>query len=275
MPCPSPALDHWRSQLAAWAIPAEILAAAPEPPWRLDPGAFAERADHVLARQTLTPSTQRALEALPDSGSVLDVGSGAGAASLPLMERARVLVAVDESEEMLAELRARVPSGISLTTVRGRWPGVADQVPICDVVVCHHVAYNLPDLDEAVEAMTAKARRRVVLELTERHPRSALNFLWPIFHGIDRPTGPTADDAVAVIRACGLEPRIERFSLDRPWLASRDLKDLVASVRQALCLGPDRDVDIETAALAGHLVTIDGRVGFPPQRLVTVWWDAS
>lgn len=274
MPCPSPALDRWRDQLAAWAIPDEILAAAPESPWRLDPQAFAERADHVLARQTPTPSTQRALEALPDGGSVLDVGSGAGAASLPLLKRARVLVAVDESEEMLAELRARVPEGVSLTAVRGRWPGVADHVPVCDVVVCHHVVYNLPDLDEAVEAMTAKSRRRVVLELTERHPRAALDFLWPIFHGIDRPTGPTAEDAVAVIRACGLEPRIERSSLDQPWLASRDLKDLVASVRRALCLGPERDAEIE-AALAGHLVTIEGRVGLPPQRLVTVWWDAS
>ena len=60
----------------------------------------------------------------------------------------------------------------------GRWPDVAPQTPAADVAVCGHVAYNAPDLDAFVVALTAHARRRVVLELTDRHPLSWMNDLW-------------------------------------------------------------------------------------------------
>ena len=77
------ALARWREQLDGWAIPAEILTAAPESPWTFPVGLFRSRA----RRAGSGPPTRSTLEAarhLPDGGSVLDVGAGAGAASLPL-----------------------------------------------------------------------------------------------------------------------------------------------------------------------------------------------
>ena len=38
------ALARWREQLEAWAIPTEILAAAPESPWAFPVGLFRSRA---------------------------------------------------------------------------------------------------------------------------------------------------------------------------------------------------------------------------------------
>src|SRR5258708_5907311 len=87
------AAERWTQALAAWAFPAEILAAAPESPWGYPTRVFARRADDRPAAPT--PSTERAWEALPEGGSVLDVGCGAGAASLPLATRARHLIGVD------------------------------------------------------------------------------------------------------------------------------------------------------------------------------------
>ncbi|MGH7686827.1 MAG: class I SAM-dependent methyltransferase [Candidatus Dormibacteria bacterium] len=267
------AAGRWRSALEEWAIPAEILAAAPESPWQLTTAPFAARADRALREGVTTPSRKRALEALPDGGAVLDVGAGAGAASLPLLTRAARLVAVDGDAAMLAALRDRVPADVDLTVVHGRWPDVAGQVDDVDVVVCNHVAYNVPNLDDAVAAMTMKARRRVVLELTALHPRSGQNFLWPIFHGIERPARPTAADAVAVVRETGVDPRIEERTPTDLMLASHELPDLVATVRRYLCLGPDRDAEI-AAALEPRLLRRDGLVGLPPLPVVTVWWDA-
>lgn len=266
------AAARWRAALEEWAIPVEILAAAPESPWQLSPASFAARADRAVREGAITPSRRRALEALPEGGAVLDVGSGAGAASLPLLTRAARLVAVDGDAAMLAELRARVPPKVELTVVHGRWPDVAGQVDDVDVVVCNHVAYNMPNLDEAVAAMTTKARRRVVLELTAVHPRSPQNFLWPIFHGIERPSRPTAADAVDVVRETGVDPQTEERVPADPVLASHELPDLVASVRRYLCLGPDRDPEI-AAALEPRLVRRDGLVGLPPLPVVTIWWD--
>ncbi|HKC74769.1 MAG TPA: class I SAM-dependent methyltransferase, partial [Chloroflexota bacterium] len=100
------AAERWKQALAAWAIPPAILAAAPESPWGFPTELFERRADAVPAEPT--PSTQRALEALPEGGSVLDVGCGAGAASLPLAARAGHLIGVDPSAEMLRAFRRRV-----------------------------------------------------------------------------------------------------------------------------------------------------------------------
>ena len=73
------AADHWRQALAGWAIPSHILAAAPESPWGFPVSQFAWRADALM--DLPTPSQGRAFEVLPEGGSVLDVGCGAGAAS--------------------------------------------------------------------------------------------------------------------------------------------------------------------------------------------------
>ena len=271
---PQTPAEYWRAALAEWAIPRAILDAAPESPWQLRPHQFAARADHVLRHGVTTVSQRRALEALPEGGSVLDVGAGAGAASLPLLSRATKLTAVEGDAGMIEELRARVPPGIDLTVVEGRWPDVADEVAPADVVVCNHVAYNVPNLDEFVAALTEKARHRVVMEVTAVHPRANQNFLWPMFHGIERPERPVAADAVAVVRATGVEPHAEQWGGPELLMASDELPDLVAAVRRYLCLGPERDPEI-AEALAGHLVRRNGLVGFAPMPRVTIWWDVS
>ena len=76
------ALERWRRELAGWAIPDEILAAAPEPPWGFPRELFRTRAERTPAAPSET--TRVALDALGTGGDVLDVGVGGGATSLPL-----------------------------------------------------------------------------------------------------------------------------------------------------------------------------------------------
>src|SRR5215471_12021888 len=200
---------RWRQDLAAWAIPDEILAQALESPWRYPAGVFARRADDQMASPSGL-SYERALEALPAGGSVLDVGSGAGAASLPLGYRAGRLVAVDPEQAMLdayAERAARLGGDVEL--VRGHWPDVAGEVGQVDVVVCHHVLYNVADPVPFLWAMQNAALRRVVLELTARHPMTPLNPLWLRFHGLRRPERPTADQLRELISARGWNVSME------------------------------------------------------------------
>ena len=121
-------LDRWREDLAAWAIPEHITAAVADSPWVLPRQVFARRADR-LRRDPGGPSFERAWEALDPPGSVLDVGSGAGAACLPLAPRTTTLTAVDADDEMLGLLAGRAAeAGLAARAVHGRWPGVAGQV---------------------------------------------------------------------------------------------------------------------------------------------------
>jgi SAM-dependent methyltransferase len=269
------ALERWREELEGWAIPEDILAAAPESPWQFPVGLFRSRARRAGSRP-VTPSNREAARHLPPGGSVLDVGAGGGAASLPLAGLAGRLVAVDESPEMVAAfLAAAEAAGVAASGVEGRWPEVAGRVAPADVVVCHHVLYNVADLAPFVDALTGHARRRVVVELTERHPLVGLGPLWRRFHGLERPAGPGADDAVAALEALGLavarqdwESR-DRFGFD-------DFDELVAFTRRRLCLSADRDPEVAAALLDEGTRLVDGVwVSSQPRRVATLSWPGS
>jgi SAM-dependent methyltransferase len=212
-----------------------------------------------------TPSRRVALEAVAGGGSVVDVGCGAGAGSLPLVPPATALTAIDSSAEMLRAFAAdaatrSVPYGL----VEGRWPDVAGLVAPADLVVCHHVLYNVPDLVGFVLALTAHARRRVVVELTERHPLTELGPLWRRFHDLERPAGPDAGLAVEVIAGTGVSVRQERWERPRVTVAAADR---VTLTRQRLCLIADRDGEV-AAALE--------ELGPPaPRQVRTLWWPGE
>ncbi len=240
-------LRLWRDSLATWAIPPEILAQAPESPWQLPRELFARRADAQIERRAGI-SLRRAEEALEPGGSVLDVGAGSGAASLPLAGRAASLVAVDTDPGMLEELRKRaIALGLQVTLIPGRWPDVADQTPVVDVAVCSHVLYNVPDLAPFVEALTRHTRRRVVIEITAHHPLAGLNPLWRRFHQVERPKRPTWEDAARAIAALGLQPAVERHRrTDEPPL-TESYDAVVALTRRRLCLPRARDDEVAAA----------------------------
>lgn len=257
---------RWAHQLEEWAIPKVILAAAPESPWGFSPSMFAMWAERALVDSEVTPSRQRAIEGFPLGGSVLDVGAGGGVASLPLAPPAGVLVAVDESQAMLdvfaqgAERRR-----VRHTEILGRWPDVAPDTPEADVVVCHHVLYNVSDLAPFLVALNDHAKVRVVVEITDRHPLSDLNPLWKAIHGIDRPTGPTAVGAVGVAVALGYGVSVEKFDAPSRWHEAPRAEH-VAFTRRRLCVGPEYDDEI------GAYVDQMADIG---RTLVSFWWDAD
>jgi SAM-dependent methyltransferase len=249
-------LSRWREDLASWAIPDAIAARAEASPWALPAEVFTNRA----RRQAIHadgPSREEANRALATPGSVLDVGAGAGAASVGLAN-ATSIIAVDESAEMLARFTALQPQA---QTRLGRWPDIADTVPVVDVVLCHHVLYNVPDIGEFLTALAKHAKRRVIVEITELHPMAGLNDLWLALHGIQRPTRPTADDVIAIIEALGYRPVSTRWQ--RPAQAEFETREAkLRHTAQRLCLPKGRLHELEPL--------IDRPA--PDRRLVTISW---
>jgi SAM-dependent methyltransferase len=243
------AAGRWAEQLARWAIPEEILAQAPASPWQHDTAMFV--VDDTLDRHARAAEIARSV--LPATGGVvLDVGCGGGRAAMSLVPPAERVIGVDQSPAMLAEfVRAAAMVGARSMTVEGRWPDVAPDTPIADVVVCHHVAYNVADIEPFLLALTAHARLAVVLVLPPRHPLSGWNDAWHHFWGLERPMGPTADDLAEVLDGLGLGA--ERWDVPRPPLAraTADATARVASARRRLCLSEDRDDEL-AAYLDAH-----------------------
>jgi SAM-dependent methyltransferase len=230
---------------------------------RFEVARFARIADQ--AHHLDSPSQQRARELLQPGDTVLDVGCGAGAASLPLVPPAGRLIGLDVQADMLAAFATRGRArGAVVTTVEGTWPDDADRVAEVEVVVCHNVVFGVPDLVAFAAALTRRARRRVVVELPRHHPLTWLTPLWRDLHGIERPVGPTSDDAAAVLREAGFDVHVEHWT-KRRLSAGDEGEEPLRFARRRLRLDPSRDEELR-AALAAHPQ--------PPERpTTTLWWD--
>jgi SAM-dependent methyltransferase len=241
-PAPRTAADRWAEQLAGWGIPEHIVFQAPESPWGHDTRRFA--VDDTLDRDST--SARWARQVLPPSGgTVLDVGCGGGRSSLALVPPANELIGVDRSGAMLdAFVAAAAAAGVARRTLHGSWPEIADAAPVADVVVCHHVLYDVADVVPFLIALTQHARLAVVVEIPTRHPMSAMAPAWSHFWNVERPDGPTDRDLIAVLDELGLQP--EHTTGGRGPLPSfaTDPEQLVPTARRRLCLPPERDAEL-------------------------------
>lgn len=232
-----PAARRWAELQRGRGLPPEILAAAPADPWRHDARDFA-----APAAPADTPSRRAALAFLGDGGSVVDVGCGAGDAALALAAAASHLTGVDRQQDMLDAFAADAAArGVPHRAVLGGWPEVASAAGSADVVVCHHVLHNVVDLPPFLAALTAAARRGVVVEMLTEHPMAWLDPLFARFHDLRRPPPATTDDAVAVLRELGTEPDVAI------WERARTPPHDPAWVTRRLCLGADRVPEVAEA----------------------------
>jgi SAM-dependent methyltransferase len=231
------AAERWVEMQEGRAVPPEILAQVPASPWVHDPQDFT--APDVPSD---TPSRDAGLALLGAAGSVLDVGCGGGDGAFALVGPLTDATGADQQQDMLdlfaAGARARA---IPFRTVLGRWPEAAPDAGSADLVTCHHVLHNVVDLPPFVAALTAAARRGVVVEMMTAHPMAWLDPLWVRFHDLHRPPSATTEDAVAVLRELGLEPEVTR------WERGRRLPHDPAWVARRLCLPVARADEVATA----------------------------
>jgi SAM-dependent methyltransferase len=242
--------QHWADALASWAIPQHVVDAATRDPWVLPVARFADRADRAVSDPGGV-SFERAAEVLRgDPGSVLDVGAGAGAASLPLAPWATDITAVDGDAAMLEAFVERARgAGVEHREVVGQWPAAAAEVARHDVVVVHHVLYNVSDVVPFLDALDAKASRRVVLEIPPHHPLSWMSPLWKQFHDLDRPSTPIAGDLVEILGAMEVaDLSAEYWTVDAVTASDGSSEETAAQraqiVTQRLCLPPEREPEV-------------------------------
>jgi SAM-dependent methyltransferase len=259
------AATRWARQLSAWEIPQEILAQAAETPWTCVPTDFAVEDERPVTTAS-TPFERQVLP--PGGGSVLDVGCGGGRASLALVPPAARVIGVDRSAGMLRQLeRSAALRGVEVVTREGRWPDVAATTPRADLVVCHHVVYNVPDIGPFLDALTAHAELAVVVELTAVHPQVVWSDAWRRFWDLDRPSGPTADDLVAVVRERGWRPEVWRARRPPDEGPFADPDRAVRSTLRRLCLPAER-VDEVAGFLRDHPLAW-------PDEVVTLRWPGD
>ncbi len=249
----------WHSDLQSWAIPKEILDQAEEAPWIHPPALFA-----LPAKIADSPSHVKAREVLSDTDSILDIGCGGGVATFAVAKSGNHVIGVDHQAEMLVMYSQNAISReISSEVHEGFWPAIADQVPVADVVIVHHVVYNVAEIEPFLKAIDNHARKRVVIELPLAHPMTSASAGWEYFWKLARPKSPTADDFLLVLNETGITAHIEKFSSDFPLEQSSE--EIAERTRVRLCLPLSR-LDEVKEFLVDH--------PFASKRdLAVIWWD--
>lgn len=253
------AAEIWRDQLAAWAIPKEILDQAEESPWIHPPALF-----EIPEIITETPSHKIAREVLSENSSVLDIGCGGGIAAFALVPPASFVIGVDHQPEMLEMFTKNANNRkIKSDVVLGFWPGVAWKTPNADLVTAHHVMYNVPQVEDFIQNMNHHALKRVVIEIPTNHPLSNMSELWRHFWDLERPTTPTYLNLIDVINELGFEPKFKVWAGQvRP---EKDLDQAAEFMRIRLCLPKKRFTEVKEFMQSQP---IQGT-----RELTTIWWD--
>ncbi len=270
------AIDRWRSDLEAWAIPEELLDAAEESPYGWPAWVWSRIS--ATARTAPPPITVSiAAELAGTHGSILDVGAGRGRGSLPLAMMGHPLTAVEPDTNMADGFEEEATRlGVDATLVRDRWPQASSRVPVADVVLSANVVYDVPDIGPFIAALHHAARRGVVIEVTARHPRVATAHLFRAVHGIDRPNGPSVDDLVAVVgEELGIRPEVTGWERQSSlWFASWD--EALAFYGTRIALPKSRHQELRPL-LESEIIKQDGRlqtVALAGQHR-TLWWETG
>ena len=268
------AARRWSDQLDEWAIPEHLLAAVDESPYGWSQTLWKRRSERSRVEDDETVTTTIARRLLTSGDGLIDVGAGRGRASLPLAAEGHPLVAVEKNPDMVAGLRedaARLGANVSI--VEGAWPEAAAELDSAPVVMSAHVVYDVPDIGPFLTAMHRLATSGVVLEVTPSHPWSGMAPYYRALHHIDRPSGPTADDLVAVIEeVVGVVPEVEWWARSgQMWFSDWD--EITEFYGRRLVLPPGRRHEVRPL-VEPDVTEVDGRlfVGDPVRRLATIWW---
>ena len=249
----------WKKDLESWAIPQEIIDQAEESPWIHPPVLF-----QIPDTITDTVSHQKAKEALPENGSVLDIGCGGGIAAFALAEKAKHVIGVDHQAEMLTMFSENAKKrGLTSDVFEEFWPAVSASVPVADVVTCHNVVYNVPEIVPFLKALDEHARKRVVIEMPIHHPLANMDKLWKHFWSLERPKDPSPADLIEVLKEIGINAQVEYW----PGTAREqlDIDQTAEFNRIRLCLPKSRFAEVKD-----FLISQPGSI---ERDLATIWWD--
>ena len=249
----APRSDRWASRAAMF---------------RLDP------------RRTLEANTAAVAAFVGPDDVVVDVGGGAGRVSLPLALHCARVVNVEPSAAMRSEFAgSAAEAGISnAQCIDADWPGGAEGIE-GDVVLVANVTYFVSDIVPFLAALTATARKRVIISVWSVPPPNDAARVFELIHGELQALAPTHRELFPVLWDMGVLPEV-RVLPDEFRSARMRPPTVDDAVRLALDVASGSDVPGAAEKVRAHFDELyePSAEGFVPRwrlpsREMLITWD--
>lgn len=229
---------------------------------------YSDYADKVLA--VMEPVVKRCK-------SLLDIGAGCGALSIPLARAFDDVLALEPSPAMLDELQENARrAGISnIQTNAAPWQESERRLGQFDVVLCANVPTILDHPEKAVPRLEAHARRFVFLVLGTDANANKFFFreLWPRICGTEYPTKKDYFVTYSALYRMGIRANIMliRYSFDQPY---RDLDEAVLFWKEHMSLSTGAWDTTLREFLSERLESWGGLLwAHVPKVSAVIWWQ--
>ncbi len=222
--------------------------------------------------------TLKALEPiLVGCRSVLDVGAGVGALTVPLARSVEAVTALEPSPVMLEELRANIACNRlgNVTCIPAAW-GKAE-VPPHDLILVANVSPIFNDLLGFLTAAEPLARRAIALvqNVGPGTEKFYLGELYPLLRGRPYPGRDDYLKTVTLLHSLGIYANVQviGYHFDQPF---KDLQEAVEFWKEQMRLDdPDQERPLR-AFLQTKLQRVGPRLIAPMQRQsAVIWWRVS
>ncbi len=254
------------------------MAAEPHPVDRFWTPRRAQAFNEAVRISDFPAQTLKALEpVLAECRSVLDVGAGVGALTLPLARAVERVTALEPSPAMMEELRgnlARLRLN-NVTCVPAAWDEA--EVPPHDLILLANVKPLFDDLPAFLTAAEPLARRAIALVQNVGPGTEKFYYgeLYPLLLGRPYPLREDYLKTLAHLHDQGIyaNVRIIRYRFDQPFA---DLQQAVAFWTDEMKLTDAEQERRLAAFLQVRLQRVGDRLVAPMQRRsAVIWWQIS
>lgn len=175
------------------------------------------------------------LKSIDSNTTVIDIGAGTGAWTIPLAKVAYRVTAVDPSPAMLDVLKSNLKAEriTNVGIVQAQWEEA--EVSNHDVTLCSHSMYSVPDLAAFVNKVNEKTLKRAFMILRLKSRNGVLADLWQKYYNTPKPEEPSFILAYNLLYAMGIYGDVE-IDPHPGFRKDETIDDAVNFVRSALQL---------------------------------------
>lgn len=225
------------------------------------------------ALPTRVPAVLERVRALVPSGtSLLDVGAGTGAFTLPLAQTATRITALDYSPAMLRILRQKLAdaAACNVRAVLARWEDAALEPH--DVVLAANALYRTADLRLALRKMIELARRRGIVVWSVGRQDAPQQAVREQVRPEQYQAGPDYVHVLEGLYHLDVFAHVDLIATDDTQRYSNDAQATDGLLSWSPITADDQ---VRVASLLPHLLERDG-VGWRWRRrgrIAVIWWD--